>query len=75
MGRKSWKEFDQLKDIDKKYYCSKYYVSVSKYGVKCGTSRRFWENKSWISEIDSHGWFQWHFRYWLGSRSEDDENQ
>ena len=42
MGRKSWKEFDQLKDIDKKYYCSKYYdVSVSKYGVKCGTSQDF----------------------------------
>ena len=40
--RKSWKEFDQLKDIDQKYYCSSYYdVSVNKYGVKCGTSLRF----------------------------------
>ena len=39
--RKSWKEFDQLKDIDQKYYCSNDYdVSVNKYGVKCGTSRR-----------------------------------
>ena len=36
--RKSWKEFDQLKDIDQKYYCSSYYnVSVNKYGVKCRT--------------------------------------
>ena len=39
--RKSWKEFDQLKDIiniDKKCYCSGYYdVSVNKYSVKCGT--------------------------------------
>ena len=37
--RKSWNEFDQLKNVDKKYYCSDYYdVSVNKYGVKCGTS-------------------------------------
>ena len=43
MIRKSWKEFDQLKDIEKKYYRSNYYdVSVNKYGVKCGTSLRYW---------------------------------
>ena len=48
--RKSWKEFNQLKDIDQKYYCSSYYdVSVNKYGVKCGTSLRFWENKGRIN--------------------------
>ena len=23
--KESWKEFDQLKDIDQKYYCSSYY--------------------------------------------------
>ena len=57
--KKSWKEFDQLKNIDQKYYCSDYYdVSVDKYGVKCGTSLRFWENKGWIDEIDPYGWFQ-----------------
>ena len=29
--KKSWKEFDQLKDIDKKFCCSDYYdVSVNK---------------------------------------------
>ena len=39
----SWKEFTVLKDIDQKYYCSNYYdASVNKYGVKCGTSLRFW---------------------------------
>ena len=32
--RRSWKEFDQLKDIDQKYYCSDWYdLSVNKYGV------------------------------------------
>ena len=34
--KKSWKEFDQLKNINQKYYCSRYDdVSVNKYGVKC----------------------------------------
>ena len=44
--KKSWNEFDQLKDIDQKFYCSGYYdVSVNKYGIKCRTSLRFWGNK------------------------------
>ena len=72
--KKSWKEFDQLKDIDQKYYYSSYYdVSVNKYDVKCGTSLRFWESKGWINEIGPYGWFLWYFRYWLGGRSEDDK--
>ena len=71
---KSWKEFDQLKDIDQKYNWSDYY-DVNKYGIKCGTSLRFWEDKGWINKIDPYGWFQWCFIYWLGRRSEDDERQ
>ena len=49
--KNAWKKFEVLENIDQKYYCSNYYViSVNKYGVKCGTSLRFWENKRWIQK-------------------------
>ena len=38
-------------------------VEINKYGIKCGTSLRFWGNKGWISPIDPYGWFQWCCRY------------
>ena len=72
----SWKEFDVLENIDQKYCCSNYYdVSFNKYGVKCGTSSRFWENKGWINKQDPYGWYQWYFKYWLRRRSKDDKRQ
>ena len=72
----SWKEFKELEGIDKRYYASNFYdVSVNKYGAKCGTSLRFWEERGWISEIDPYGWLQWYFRCWKGRRSEDDQRQ
>ena len=58
MVKTSWKKFDELKDIDQRYYSSDYYgVSVNKYGVKCGAYLRFCDNKGWINLIDLYGWF------------------
>ena len=72
--RNSWKEFKFLSDMDKKLYASNYYdVKVNKYGVRCGTSLRFWESRGWINSIYPYGWFQWYCRYWFGRRSSDDD--
>ena len=44
--KNSWKEFKELKNIDHRYYSSNHYdASLNKYGVKCGTSLRYWEKK------------------------------
>ena len=50
--RKSWKDFNELKNIDQNHYCSNHHgVSVNKYNIKCGTSLRFWESSGWINSI------------------------
>ena len=53
MVQKFIKRISSVKNIDAKFYTSDYYdVNVNKYGVKCGISLRFSENKGWINEID-----------------------
>ena len=59
--KNSWKEFVHLKNIDAEFYAADYYdVNGNKYGVNCGTSCGFWENKGWINKIVPYGWFQWY---------------
>ena len=52
-------EFDELKNVDEKYYFSNYYdIGINKYKVKCGTKLGFRESKGWINSVDPYGWFQ-----------------
>ena len=54
--KNSWKEFKELENIDKKYYCSDFYdVDLNYYGVEVGASLRFWESKGGIRPIDPYG--------------------
>ena len=70
--KNSWKEFNELKNIDQKCYSSNYYdVELNKYNVKTGTSLGFWESKGWINEIEPYGWFQWYFRIFLRRKLSD----
>ena len=56
--KNSWKELVNLKNIDAKFQAPDYYdVNVNKYGIKTGTSLRFWENEGWINKLDPYGWF------------------
>ena len=41
--KNTWEELKELKDIDKKYYCSEFYDVDFNYMVKVGTSLRYWE--------------------------------
>ena len=74
--KNSCNEFKELKDIDKKYYCSEFYdVSLNYYKVKVGTSLRFWESKGWMNELDPYRWFQWYSKCWKRRRSKGDIRQ
>ena len=51
--RDSWKEFNELKDIDRKYYCSDFYDNgLNCYGL---ISLRFWEEKT-LDKTNSSIW-------------------
>ena len=47
-NKKSWKEFDKLKDTDQNYYYSSYYDV--KHGHKCGTGYIFWNLRGGLTQ-------------------------
>ena len=43
-------------------------VSLNRFKVKSGLSRREWIEKGWIFKKDPLGWFQWYCRFSMGRR-------
>jgi len=68
---KSWWQGISDEDMSSKEYD----VKKNKYGVKVGTSLKFWEGKNWIQKSHPYGWVHWYCDYCTGKRSEDDERQ
>ncbi len=43
-------------------------VSINRFSVKSGLSRKEWLEKGWIFKEDPLGWFQWYCRYSMNRR-------
>ena len=43
-------------------------VSINRFSVKSGLSRKEWLEKGWIFKEDPLGWFQWYCRFSKGRR-------
>ena len=43
-------------------------ISLNRFKVRSGLSRKHWQEKGWIFKEDPLGWFQWYCRFSMGRR-------
>jgi hypothetical protein len=76
--RNKHKKFSFLKNIPNSMMTlpyDEYDKTINKYGVKVGTTLRFWEDNGWITKYDPYGWIQWYSNFYNHRRCPDDQRQ
>ena len=63
----------KIKEFPKSWFVSaklskNFDVSLNRFKVKSGLSRKHWIEKGWIFKEDPLGWFQWYCRFSMGRR-------
>jgi len=67
---------EQIKEFPKSWFknaqlSKNFDVSLNRFRVKSGLSRKHWIEKGWIFKEDPLGWFQWYCRFCNGRRMQN----